>query len=123
MLLTASPLFFFFWGASESGPYRGTVDLITVVTPELALWASEVYTLFQGSLLRSERPLHIYFSTPLSLQPSPFFHLCIPWPIWLGAQRPRGTSLAGLFLDDWKEVTVVYFVDWVLISFITHTID
>ena len=75
MLLTASPLFFFFWGASESGPYRGTVDLIAVVTPELALWASEVYTLFQGSLLRSERPLHIYFSTPLSLQPSPFFHL------------------------------------------------
>ena len=91
------------------------MDLITVVTRELALWAGEVCTLFQGSLLRSERPLHIYFlhptfpaTIPFSLSPHYYHHLCLPW---LGAQRPRGTSLAGLFLDDRKEVTVVYFVD------------
>ena len=104
------------------------MDLITVVTRELALRAGEVCTLFQGSLLRSERPLHIYLSTsPPHFPRNHFpFHPIITTTfacLWLGAQRPRGTSLAGLFLDDWKEVTVVYFVDWVLISSITHTID
>ena len=99
------------------------MDLITVVTPELALWASEVYTLFQGSLLRSERPLHIYFSTPLSLQPSPFFHLAFLGLLGLELNGRAGLPWLVFFLDDLKEVTVVYFVDWVLISFITHTID
>ena len=99
------------------------MDLIIVVTPELALWASEVYTLFQGSLLRSEWPLHIYFSTPLSLQPSPFFHLAFLGLLGLELNGRAGLPWLVFFLDDLKEVTVVYFVDWVLISFITHTID
>ena len=98
--------------------------MITVVTPELALRASEEYTLFQGSLLRSERPLHIYFSTPLSPQPFPFSPFTTTFAcLGLELNGRAGLPWPVFFLDDRKEVTVVYFVDWVLISSITHTID